>query len=462
MATSTTNPLSDRRIQAAHLLRRAGFGGTSQDIEQYAAMSHSDAVNKLLNFVPNPQSTFNLQRRMQEVDYIPHLDDIQTWWVDTMLNTPNPLQEKMTLFWHGHFTSAYSKVDNPILLVEQNQLFRANALGNFKDLVKSVSRNPAMIYYLDGEANNKNAPNENYARELMELFTIGIGNYTETDVREAARAFTGWGLKGRTFYFNPNNHDNGTKTFMGQTGNFNGDDIIDIILKQPASGKFIVTELWNYFVYPNPDPSVISNLTQIYYNNNYELKPVMQAMLTSPEFLSAQAYRALVKSPTEFMVGSMKQLDVTNIGPQVAKAISAMGQVLFSPPTVKGWDGGITWFNSALFFERINGANSIAENRGANDYLDPTYLLKGATLNSSSDVVNQLLNTMLDGQYHPDIQAALQGYFDPNNGFSASDLAALSSGNLANGGGKKNATALQVRLRGLLHLVMSSPEYQLS
>lgn len=461
MATSISNPLSDRRVQAAHLLRRVGFGGTSAEIDQYAAMSHADAVNKLLNFVPNPQGNFNLERRMQEADYIPHLEDIQTWWVDTMLNTPNPLQEKMTLFWHGHFTSAYSKVDNPVLLVEQNQLFRANALGNFKDLTKAISRNPAMIYYLDGEANHKGAANENYARELMELFTIGIGNYTEQDVREAARAFTGWGLRGRAFYFNPNDHDSGSKTFMGQTGNFNGDDIIDIILKQPASGKFIVSELWNYFVYPNPDPSVINNLTQIYYNNNYELKPVLQAMLTSPEFLSAQAYRALVKSPTEFMVGSMRQLGITNIGPQVARGISAMGQVLFSPPTVKGWDGGITWFNSALFFNRTSGANSIAENRGSNDYFNPANLLKNATFNNSSDLVNHLLNTMLDGQYHPDIQSALLGYFDPNNSLTSNDLGTLAN-STATSKNNKNSNALQIRLRGLVHLVMSTPEYQLS
>lgn len=456
MAIQGTNPLNNRRTQVAHLLRRAGFGGTPQEIEQFAAMSHADAVDKLLNFVADSPNSFNLQNRMAQANYNPSVENIQTWWVDNMLTTHNPLQEKMTLFWHSHFTTAYPKTGNPIMLIEQNQLFRTNAIGNFKELVKDISRNPAIIYYLDGEVNRKGKPNENYARELMELFTIGIGNYTEQDVREAARAFTGWGMRGRSFFFDSSSHDNDTKTFMGQTGNFDGDDIIDIIMKQPASGQFIVTKLWNYFVYPNPDPSVMQKLTEIYYANNYELKPVLRAMFNSPEFLSAQAYRALVKSPTQFVVGAVRQLGIINPGSHVAKNISAIGQELFNPPTVKGWDSGVSWLNSALFFNRANTANALVQARNGNSYFNPYHLFKNVTLKSSSDVVNHLLNTLLDNQYHPDIQTALLGYFDPTNNFTISDLT------LSNSTTSAKAQVLDTRLRGLLHLILASPEYQLN
>ena len=190
------NPLSDRQSQAAHLLRRAGFGGTTAEVSQLAALSHTDAVDKLLTLKYDGNLAFNLERKLQESGYEVDYNSMAYWWLLTMARTGQPLQEKMTLFWHGHFTSSYTKVNDVIMLLEQNQLYRDNALGNFKDLVKKVSRNPAMIDYLDGQSNRKGKPNENYARELMELFTIGIGNYTEQDVREAARAFTGWGYRG--------------------------------------------------------------------------------------------------------------------------------------------------------------------------------------------------------------------------------------------------------------------------
>lgn len=450
----TTNPLADRRIQTAHLLRRVGFGGTPQEIDQFAAMSHTDAVDKLLTFTTVGTKGFDMQNRMQQTNFMPKLNDLQYWWLTTMLHTPNPFQEKMTLFWHGHFTTAYSKTDYPVLLMEQNELFRNNALGNFKDLTKAVSRNVAMVYYLDGEANHKTKPNENYARELMELFTIGIGNYTEQDVREAARAFSGWGIKGRAFYFNPNDHDTGSKTFMGQTGNFGGDEIIDIILKRPESARFIIGELWNNFVYPNPEPAVLDNLTKIYFDNNYELKPVLRAMLTSPEFLSDKAYRALVKSPTEFIVGSLRQLNSTNISQNAAQQIGKMGQTLFSPPTVKGWDGGIAWFNSSLFFERVNGANQLVTGRGQTDHFDPYPLIQVNKLSNGLAVVDYFLGNLMDGQFHPDMRSALLDYFDPQKNLSANDLTAPTVG-------KNNNAATDERLRGLVHLILSSPDYQL-
>jgi uncharacterized protein (DUF1800 family) len=455
----STNPLSDRRNQAAHLLRRAGFGGSPAEIEELASLSHPDAVEKLLNFPLDGNLAFNLERKLQENSYEVGLPDIAYWWLLLMARTKQPLQEKMTLFWHGHFTSSFSKVKDPMLLLEQNQLYRDNALGNFKDFVKKVARNPAMIDYLDGQSNRKGKPNENFARELMELFTIGVGNYTEQDVREAARAFTGWSYKDRAFVFNKNQHDSGSKTFMGQTGPFDGDNIIDIILARPESGKFIITKLWTFFVYANPEPAVVDRLSEVYFKNNYDLKAVMRAIFLSPEFLSEQAYRGLVKSPVEYVIGMAKQLGASNISSNLTTASAAMGQTLFNPPTVKGWDGNLSWVNSSYFFDRINTANALADSRGqqAQFRYDPYELLgvKGTQAPASAgEVVDRLAGIFLDGQLHPDIKSALSDYLNTPAPLKTADLVAAANG-------RPVARAVDERVRGTLHLLMSSPDYML-
>jgi hypothetical protein len=458
----STNPLSDRRTQAAHLLRRAGFGGTPAEIDQLAALSHADAVEKLLNFQIDGNLAFNLERKLQENGYEPALSDIAYWWLLLMARTKQPLQEKMTLFWHGHFTSSFSKVRDSMLLLEQNQLFRANALANFNDLTKKVSRNPAMIDFLDGQSNRKGAPNENYGRELMELFTIGIGNYTETDVRQAARAFTGWGYKDRAYVFNANQHDTGSKTFMGQTGNFNGDDIIDIILKRPESGQFIVNKLWEFFVYPNPEASVTQRLTEVYFKNNYSILEVMRAIFNAPEFLSDTAYHALVKSPVEYVIGMAKQLGATNIASNLTNAAAGMGQTLFNPPTVKGWDGDLHWINSSYFFDRINTANALADARPNGPFrYDPYELLgfnqsptPGQTPADASAVVDRFAGIFLDGEIQPEVKNALTDYLNSSGALQGSDLTAAA-------GGKPAARAVDSRVRGTLHLIMSTPDYML-
>ena len=450
-----SSPLSDRRVQAAHLLRRAGFGGTTAEINALAAMSHTDAVNKLINFTTDGNAAFDLERKLQDNGYEVDNNSMGYWWLLNMARTSQPLQEKMTLFWHGHFTSAYSKVRDQLLLLDQNQLFRDNALGNFKDLVKKVSRNPAMIDYLDGQSNRKGAPNENYAREMMELFTIGIGNYSETDVREAARAFTGWSYKDRAYVFQANQHDTGSKTFMGKTGNFNGDDIIDTVLARPESGRFITTKLWEYLAYQNPDSSIIDRLSDVYFKNNYELKPVVQAILTAPEFLSDQAYRGLVKGPVEYTVGMIKDFGGANIQENILTASNGMGQVLFNPPTVKGWDGGLSWINSSYFFNRSNMADSLADMRNQTGFrYNPYTLLNGQTA-SASAAVTQLVNLLLDGQTSDTVKSALTSYLDGGQNLKASDFTAASNPTTP------AAKAIDARVRGTLHLIMSSPDYML-
>ena len=449
----SNSPLSDRRSQAAHLLRRAGFGGSEADVVELTALSHADAVDKLLNLKYDGNLAFNLERKLQDNGYAVDYNSMGYWWLLTMARTAQPLQEKMTLFWHGHFTSSFTKVRDAVLLLEQNQLYRDNALGNFKDFVKKVSRNPAMIDFLDGQSNRKGKPNENYARELMELFTIGIGNYTEQDVREAARAFTGWGYKDRAFVFTANQHDTGSKTFMGKTGNFNGDDIIDIILARPESGRFLMTKLWKFFVYDNPEPAVIDRLTDVYFKSNYELKPVLKAIFTSPEFLSDKAYRALVKSPTEYVVSMIKDLGAANIDTNAIRAADTMGQVLFNPPTVKGWDGGLTWINSAFFFNRVNAANTITSNRGQQNFSYDPYAILGQNTTSAQAAIDGLIGTLLDGNTAPEIKTALADYLSGGQPLKASDFSDAAA--------KPTTHPLDSRLRGTFHLIMSSPDYML-
>jgi len=446
------NPLDNPQIRAAHLLRRAGFGGTPTEIEAYAAMDYTAAVEKLLNFNYDGNLTFNLERKLQETNYTASVAEMGYWWVLTMIRSHQPLQEKMTLFWHGHFTTAYSKVNKPVPLLTQNQLYREYALGNFGELVKKVSRDPAMIEYLDGQSNKKGKPNENYARELMELFTIGIGNYTEQDVREAARAFTGWSYRGRAFMFDKNQHDSGSKTFMGQTGNFDGDNIIDIILSKKATAQHIATQLWTFFAYPNPEPALVNRLSDVFFNSKYDVKELMRNIFLAPEFLSEKAYRALVKSPAEYVVGMLRQLGNSGLDENVARALSLQGQTLFNPPTVKGWDGQLAWINTSLFFDRVNTATSLTASRGNQYKFDVVAPIQDKQLDSGDKYIDYYLNTLLDGQYNPDMKSALLDYTNAGGTLNINDLKLGPTD-------RNKVLATDSKLRGVIHLIMSSPDY---
>lgn len=449
-----TNLSSERRVQAAHLLRRAGFGGSATEIAQFAALSHAESVESLLNLKYDGNLAFDLERRLREDGYEADLNDMAYWWLVLMTRTKQPLQEKMTLFWHGHFTSSFSKVKEPIMLLEQNELYRNFALGNFKDFVKAVARNPAMIDYLDGQANRKAKPNENFARELLELFTIGIGNYTEQDVREAARAFTGWSFKDRTFVFQANQHDDGNKTFMGKTGKFDGDDIIDIVLSKPETARNIVSKLWKFFVYDKPEPAVVERLSKVFLDSNYNLKETMKAIFLSPEFLSPKAYRSLVKSPVEYVIGMLKDINASNVEGTIARAAAGMGQVLFNPPTVKGWDGGLSWINSSYFFDRVNLANLVVSSRGQQGLRYDPYTLIGQKPDAALAVVNTLIGSLLDGNTSDVTREAVVEYLNGGSKLAAKDFELAASG-------KPLGKPLDSRLRGTLHLLMSSPDYML-
>jgi len=261
----------------------------------------------------------------------------------------------MTLFWHGHFTSGFREVRHAVFMYEQNEFLRRRALDNFRELLIGIGRDRAMLVYLDGFRNRKRHPNENYARELMELFTLGVGNYSERDVIEAARAFTGWAFDDHGFVFRPRDHDDGVKRFLGRVGRFDGDDIVDIILEQPACSRFLARKLLTFFVRPDPPKRLVENLAKEIRRQKYELKPVMRTLLLSRAFYAPASRGSLVKSPVELVVGTARQLGVkiANL-PAANQAMIAMGQELMQPPNVKGWDGGPKWINTATLFTRYN------------------------------------------------------------------------------------------------------------
>ena len=352
---------------AAHLLRRAGFGGSPADIAATAGLGMNGAVDRLMQPVPDPLPAVP----NADLSFGPMVDPVQRrnaylaaigWWVDRMLQTPNPLVERMVYFWHNHFTSAIDGPITPGLMVRQNNLFRSNALGNFADLTHQASRDPAMLFYLNGNQNRKQHPNENYARELMELFTMGVGNYSEQDVRESARAFTGWVVRpgdDTVPVFVDRLHDDGDKTFLGQTGNFNGDDIIDIIMQQPVTASFVAKKLLRQFVYDDPEPELIDAVASRFRSSGYNIGAVMDTLLRSNVFYSSRAYRSLVKAPVDVVVGALKTVGVTSSTPRIIGAMAAMNQTLMHPPNVAGWPGGAQWLNQGTILARLNFLNQL-------------------------------------------------------------------------------------------------------
>lgn len=382
------------RVKAAHLLQRAGFGGTPEEIDRVLELGPARAVDMLLDFpdanadeqsqtdVPDLSSIEGYPKTFAELRKLfqgktreerqqlnqklmaanrQAMQQCVHWWMKRMAAGTNPLQEKLTLFWHGHFTTSARDERSAWLMWQQNEMLRRNAAGNFHRFVRQVSRDPAMLDYLNNQQNRKQKPNENYARELMELFTLGIGNYTEQDIKEAARAFTGWGHDGDDFIFRANDHDAAEKVFFGRRGNFDGDDIIAIIMEHPACGPYIAGKLLEFFAYENPEPAVVQSLGALLKERRYELRPLLRTLLTSRAFYSDRAIGTQIKSPIQLVVGTVRILGVEMPGPrQLYQAMQQMGQVPFEPPNVRGWPGGRTWINTSTLFVRYNTAVALS------------------------------------------------------------------------------------------------------
>jgi hypothetical protein len=389
---------------AAHLLERAGFGGSPEEIDTLARLTPSEAVRRLVYFqnIPNNLPPFDesgihdpglepfpesrpavtkmakekgealgikvkaggdrpLQPIVNEFFYWLRASVLETqrvgyWWANRMVATHHPLEEKMALFWHGHFAVNEAKVRDYRKTLGQLELFRKYGTGSFRDLLIAVAQDPAMLSFLDAGVNVKGAPNENFAREIMELFTMGVGNYSEKDIREGARAFTGWNYVDLKFVVNKEQHDDGSKTFLGQTGNFDGVDVINIILKQPVTSRFIAGKIYRYFVRQEIAPETQDKLGTVLRNNDYKTASLLETIFLSRDFYSPASVGTQIKSPVQLAISTFKKLGLTEVPgvPDFNIATGTLGQRLFAPPTVAGWSEGRSWITPGLLLERGN------------------------------------------------------------------------------------------------------------
>lgn len=360
--------------EARHLLARTSFAATPAEIEHFAGMTRERAADTLLTWTEKPRITpppawvqepvlaasklramGDEERRAFQRQNNTRGLEMRGWWLQEMVATPSPLTEKMVLFWHNHFVSSQQKVRQPQYLYRQNLIFREHALGNFGTMLHAVARDPAMVIYLDNASNRKGQPNENFAREVMELFTLGEGRYTERDVKEAARAFTGWSIDGETgaFLLRSQAHDSGEKTVLGKAGFIDGGGVLDILLAQPYTAEFIVSKLWREFVSAEPDPVEVKRIAGVFRDSSYNIRSALRAMLLSDAFYAPRNRATLVKSPVELVVGTLRQFQFTTGDVQpFALVVAQLGQNLFAPPNVKGWPGGDAWINSTTLLAR--------------------------------------------------------------------------------------------------------------
>ncbi len=378
----------------AHLLRRAGFGADRDELEAKAAQGYDAALDQLLDPLSQPDIDEFLLYRLHPGFYLPNAIESSVHdWVYRMINSPRQLREKMSLFWHTIFCAGHSKIDHGLEMAVMVAMFRDHGMGNFRNLLYRLSVNPGMLYYLDNTESHKVAVNENYGRELLELFSMGVGmdeemNYTEDDVKACARAFTGWNVApayppfpyGRSrweFRFDPADHDDGEKTFLGETGRWNGDDILDIICRQPATARFIARHMSNFFVADEPPvPSwrltpplhlqLVQTLEQTYFESGYDITAMLRALFTSETFKSESVRYSKVKSPAEMVVGALRLAgEHREIKPglfDISMEPKYMGMDLMNPPTVEGWHTGREWIDSGTLVERINFASDLLGN----------------------------------------------------------------------------------------------------
>ena len=473
-ATTAPTPDLDRPIEgaarrAAHLLRRAGFGGTQAQIDEFAALSRAEAADRLLNFAEVDNSALDSRIAAQNFNLTtpgrvdgkgPLLQDMQRWWLTRMAYTARPLEERMTLIWHGLLTSQVSKIggQRAKLMVRQNEFFRAHALPRYDDLLHAIGKDPAMLIYLDTVESTREHPNENYARELMELYSMGVGNYTEDDVRESARAFTGWRLnapmrqpipEGLTeqerqalqnkiygeyeaqFVVQARLHDAGTKTFLGRTGNFDGDDIVDIIMEQPATGRYMARRLFTELANYNPSDETVSRLAALWDSSGHQVKEVVRAILVSDEFYSERSYRAIVRSPVELVVNMVRAFEIETDFKSAVGVVRGMDQILFEPPSVAGWPGGAVWLSSSTFFGRVNFLDQFLFQRGR-----PLAVPALASSTTSNEAVDRAVKALVDDNISDAARQSLYAY----------------AGTISNA---------QERAAAIAYLVLASPEYQL-
>jgi len=499
-----SSPIDDADFtpaHARHLLWRAGFGGTPEQIHTLAAWGPERSVDYLLNIDAIPfdavatdvfksdimrpataeermaartaaraqdeesLARFRVMRQQQERADRLQIREVQEWWLARMVQTPRPLEEKMTLFWHGHFATSYRTIENSYHMFRQNQLFRANALGNFGTLMYGIIRDPAMLAYLDNNDSRKGRPNENLARELMELFSLGVGNYTEADIKEGARALTGYTFYDDEFEFRRDDHDNGKKSILGRTGNLDGDGFVTAILEKRACAKFMCRKLHRYFIADLPererdmDPQAkefINELATLMISRRYDIKPVLRRLLLSNRFYAPEVMAQQIKSPVQLVVGAVRSLRTPARSlSTLLDAMDLMGQSILFPPSVKGWDGGRTWINTSTMFVRQNvltylltGRKPQGRDAGASiETYDPAFLVnelaeRDPSVRSDTDAMLRAMARFVVGRDGDSLLAPVRAYV---------------SGVVSEGG---SATS-PATLTGILLLLTASPEYQL-
>ena len=493
-------------LKAAHLLNRAGFGGTPANVDSLVQSGMAASIHYLVdgpanpvpapppewahpenllqerqgimqqmqaNLPPNPDAAAQVQAKQGAIkafrrEQIGDLADLIGWWLERMRESVDPLEEKMTLFWHGHFATSAVKVKNAYYMWRQNQTFREHARGNFNTLVKAMTRDPAMIIWLDLRESRGAHPNENFAREVMELFTLGEGHYTEKDVTEGARAFTGYRIDPRdeSFLFQPGQHDNTPKTMLGRSDILDGDQAVDTITAQPACARFMARKLWTFFAYENPPDALVEALAATMRAHHYEMRPVLRQMFTSQEFYSAQAVREQIKSPVQWLVQTTRELEVT-LPPRAPMigALKQMGQVPFNPPNVKGWDGGKAWISTSTLLTRYNLAGALLGTAPTQAQFAPGAEVPGApggpqmapplpAIPAGKVDVRKLAPDSLRADPVALVRSLGNRFFQGS--LSPKDEEAFSNFLKSEGNTVSDSSVI-----GLVHLMMSTPRYQL-
>lgn len=441
---------------AGHLFRRAGFGAPLPRLQEAVRNGFPATLERLLLGDAAAGKSFDAVRTSMGGGIAGRNNpfELRGWWVYCLIYNPHPLREKMTLFWHNHFATSIVKVQKTELMYQQNERLYRHALGKFPPFLLEMSRDPAMLVWLDSNSNVKGKANENYARELMELFSLGVGHYTEQDVREAARAFTGWHVEGDQFYFSPTLHDDGAKKVLGQAGNWDGGDVVRIVLEQPAAPRFLVRKFYRFLIgeaVPPPD-ALLQPLADRFQKSGYDVADLVKAMLGSRHFFSAHAYRQRIKSPVEFLLGAVHDVGQGFVRPNaLVNRLNDLGQQLFAPPNVKGWDGGRSWLNTATVVARHNFVQTLTAGSGEINLGDPTTGMAVAV--DPANLVRRqkltepepILALLTDHLYQGDIPTSARSRL----------LTFLTDG-------QPKGDKLDQRIREVTHAMMTMPEYQLA
>jgi len=448
--------------QIGHLLRRGGFGASPEELSAYQNLGFGGAVDRLINYQQVSEDATENRLKALNLNLMKPTDQ-QRWWLLRMAWTQRPLLEKMTLFWHGVLVSSYRKVGGARAygrMMVQNQFFREHAFDTFDNILLGITTDPAMLFYLDLTKSTKKAPNENYARELMELFTLGLGHYTQQDVYEAAAALTGWHVKGSTSRYLPRDHNDLTKTFLGQTGNFDYKDVVRILANHPATPWFICRKLFTFFVYENPTSDDLRPLVDTYVQSGHNMGQVMRTLLLSPQFSSTKAYRSRVKSPVEYIAGAYRALNVQGSGDGLPNISLLMGQTLFDPPNVAGWPGdkvSAAWLNSGTWMTRLNYIDLLLSRgtftgRNRLSPIDLQGIVDANNIGSPEHFVDYFTSFLLDAVVAKERRAQYIDFFTTKDTSRGNAHITL-----------KNGQSYPLnRVRGTLYLIMASPEYQLN